>query len=423
VAELSKSAESVTERSQGAESVTERSQGVERKARRRPRPGMLLRWLVSLGGILTVFGGLHAYIAARLFVSPLWPAPWSVLGPVLVALLFVSLPVGMFMSRREPTPWTRALQWTAYVWLGAFGIVLSAVVAADLIGLVLQWTGVVQDSLALARGRALAVLGVSLPAVVYAFITARGLARVERVTVPVVGLGAGLNGLKVVQISDIHIGPTLDGRWLRRVVEQVNALKPDIIAVTGDLVDGHVEALRDEVQPLSELRAALGVFYVTGNHEYYHGGLAWVAEVARLRLTVLQNEHRVVERDGARLTVAGVTDHDAGHIIPAHACRPDVALAGAPEGVPRLLLAHQPRTALHVAQAGVAVDLQLSGHTHGGQVFPFMFFVKLQQPVISGLATIAGVRVYTHRGTGYWGPPLRLGPSPEIAELTLVTAV
>ncbi|MFP2910296.1 metallophosphoesterase, partial [Pyxidicoccus sp. 3LFB2] len=255
-----------------------------------------------------------------------------------------------------------------------------------------------------------------------AFVTARGRARVERLTVPVAGLGPGLSGLKVVQISDIHIGLTLDGRWLRRVVEQVNALKPDIVAVTGDLVDGFVEALRDEVKPLADLRAPLGVFYVTGNHEYYNDGPAWAAEVARLGLTVLQNEHRVVERGGARLTVAGVTDHDAGHVHPAHASRPDVALHGAPSGVPRLLLAHQPRSALDVARAGVAVDLQLSGHTHGGQVFPFMFFVKLQQPVVRGLATIAGVRVYTHRGTGYWGPPMRLGPAPEIAELTLVSA-
>ena len=398
------------------------SEGVERKAGPRVALGLLLRWLMSLGGILTVFGGLHAYIAVRLFVSPAPPAPWMYLGVATVALLFVSLPLGMALGRREPTGWTRTLQWTSFVWLGAFGIFISAVVAADLVGWVLKGTGMVEDGLALARGKALAVVGVALPAVAYAIVTARGRARVERLTVPVVGLGAGLSGLKVVQISDVHVGLTLDQRWLRRVVEQVNALKPDVVAVTGDMVDGTVEALRDEVTPLAELRAALGVFYVTGNHEYYNGGAAWAAEVARLGFTALQNEHRVVERDGARLVIAGVTDHDAGHIVPAHASRPDVALAGAPVGVPRLLLAHQPRSALQVARQGVAVDLQLSGHTHGGQMFPFMFFVKLQQPVVRGLATIAGVRVYTHRGTGYWGPPLRLGPAPEIAELTLVTA-
>ncbi|WP_426756506.1 metallophosphoesterase [Myxococcus sp. Y35] len=402
--------------------MAELTPGMEQEARPRMPLALVLRWLMSLGGILALMGGLHAYIAARLFVSPLLPMPWPLLGWVLVLLLFVSLPVGMAASRREPTFWTQALQWTSYVWLGAFGILLSAVVAADLVGLVLSWTGVVTDTLALARGKALAAVGVTVPAVVYAFITARGRAKVERLTVPVAGLAPGLSGLKVVQISDIHVGPTLDGRWLRRVVEQVNALQPDVVAVTGDLVDGTVDALRDEVKPLAGLRASLGVFYVTGNHEYYHGGPAWAAEVARLGLTVLQNEHRVVERDGARLTIAGVTDHDAGHIIPSHASRPELALHGAPQGVPRLLLAHQPRTALRVAESGVMVDLQLSGHTHGGQVFPFMFFIKLQQPVVRGLATIAGVRVYTHRGTGYWGPPLRLGPAPEIAELTLVPA-
>ncbi|HET9449305.1 MAG TPA: metallophosphoesterase, partial [Aggregicoccus sp.] len=203
-----------------------------------------------------------------------------------------------------------------------------------------------------------------------------------------------------------------------RVVAQVNALSPDLVAVTGDLVDGSVRALQQEVAPLAGLRAPLGVFYVTGNHEYYHGGEAWAAEVRRLGLTVLHNAHCVVERGGARLTVAGVTDYDAGRIDPGHASRPDLALAGAPEGVPRLLLAHQPRTA---AQAqGLGVDLQLSGHTHGGQMFPFMFFVRLQQPVVQGLKTLYGTRVYTSRGTGYWGPPLRLGPAPEITELTLV---
>ncbi|HZI09288.1 MAG TPA: metallophosphoesterase [Myxococcus sp.] len=402
--------------------MAELSESAKREPRPSVAPGVLLRWLMSLGVILTLLVGLHGYIAARLFVSPGWPAPWPGVGLAVVALLLLSLPAGMMVSRRVPTAWTQALQWTAYVWLGAFGIFLSAVVAVDVVGAVLGWTGVVADAGTLARGKALAVVGVALPAVVYAIFTARGRAKVERVTVPVAGLGPGLHGLKVVQISDIHVGPTLDRHWLQRVVEQVNALEPDVVAVTGDLVDGSVEALRDEVKPLAELRASLGVFYVTGNHEYYHGGPAWAAEVARLGLTVLQNEHRVVERGGARLTVAGVTDFDAGHMHPAHASRPDVALAGAPAGVPRLLLAHQPRTALRVAQAGVAVDLQLSGHTHGGQIFPFNFFVKLQQPVVSGLATVEGVRVYTHRGTGYWGPPLRLGPAPEIAELTLVSA-
>ncbi|WP_338023433.1 metallophosphoesterase [Archangium primigenium] len=382
-----------------------------------PVPGtMLLMLLVMLG----LVAGLHVYLGLRLIAAPALPAPWGALGWTALALGFFSLPAAMASTRMRSSWVEQVLHWGGMLWMGAFGLLLVATAAGDVVGWVWHLTGTAPEGVAWARLEALAVVGVVVPALAIAFRTARAPARVERVTVPVVGLGEGLSGLRVVQLSDIHIGPTLDRRFMRRVVAQVNALQPDLVAVTGDLVDGSVARLRDEVAPLADLEAPLGVYYVTGNHEYYHGGAAWSAEVARLGLTVLHNSHRVVERGGARLTVAGVPDLEGGRMDAEHACRPDVALAGAPEGVPRLLLAHQPRVALRAG--GLGVDLQLSGHTHGGQLFPFMAFVKLQQPVIQGLATVAGVRVYTHRGTGYWGPPLRLGPSPEIAELTLVRA-
>ncbi|WP_434781965.1 metallophosphoesterase [Corallococcus caeni] len=388
-----------------------------RRSRRSARaPGW--RWVLSLLLGLGLPTALHVYIGLRLFTAPGWPAPWAALGWGLLGLCYLVLLAGFRAARREPTGFSRAIQWGAYLWLGAFGVFLTAVLASDVVGAVLALSGTVTDMHALARGRAAAVLGTVVPAVAFAFVTARGRARVERTTVALQDLGPGLDGLRVVQLSDVHVGPTLDGVWLQRVVEQVNALEPDLVAITGDLVDGSVDQLRDQMTPLASLRAPLGVYYVTGNHEFYHGARAWMAEVARLGITVLTNEHRVVERGGARLVVAGVTDHDAGHIDPPLESRPDLALAGAPPDVPRLLLAHQPRTALSLE--GLRVDLQLSGHTHGGQIFPFMFFVKLQQPVVKGLATVAGTRVYTHRGTGYWGPPLRLGPAPEIAALTLV---
>ncbi len=387
---------------------------------RRPAGARNWRWGVSLLLGLGLPTLLHVYIGLRLFTAPGWPAPWAALGWGLLGLCYLVLLAGFRAARREATGFSRVIQWGAYLWLGAFGVFLTAVLASDVVGAALSLSGAVTDMHALARGRAVAVLGTALPAVAFAFVTARGKARVERTTVALRDLGPGLEGLRVVQLSDVHVGPTLDGVWLQRVVDQVNALEPDLVAITGDLVDGSVDPLRDQLTPLADLRAPLGVYYVTGNHEFYHGARAWMAEVSRLGLTVLTNEHRVVERGGARLVVAGVTDHDAGHIDPPLASRPDLALAGAPPDVPRLLLAHQPRTALSLE--GLRVDLQLSGHTHGGQIFPFMFFVKLQQPVVRGLATVAGTRVYTHRGTGYWGPPLRLGPAPEIASLTLVGA-
>ncbi|WP_430384425.1 metallophosphoesterase [Archangium violaceum] len=401
------------------------SNGTSVEPRRSDRPGrvpasLILRGILMLMTMMGLVAALHYYLGVRLVAEPGFAQPWAALGWAVLGLGFVSIPAAMVSTRMRPSWLEQVLHWGGMLWMGAFGLLLTATVAADVVGWVWRLAGSAPEAGVLARDKALGVVGVVVPAMLFAFRTARAPARVERVTVPVVGLGAGLSGMKVVQISDIHIGPTLDRSFMRRVVEQVNALKPDVVAVTGDLVDGSVTRLRDEVAPLAGLRAPLGVYYVTGNHEYYHGGAAWCAEVARLGLTVLNNTHRVVGRDGARLTVAGVTDLEGGRMDPAHACRPDVALAGAPQGVPRLLLAHQPRAAL--LARGLGVDLQLSGHTHGGQMFPFMAFVKLQQPVIQGMATIAGVRVYTHRGTGYWGPPLRLGPAPEITELTLVSA-
>ncbi|WP_224240060.1 metallophosphoesterase [Hyalangium gracile] len=403
--------------------MAESSQGLEREQHdgvplSQVPIGLIIRGMVAIVFVVGLVGGLHGYLGLRLVSEPNLGQPWEALGYAALALLFFSIPMGFVASRRRPTALNQALYWTSMLWLGTFGLLLTATLVADLLGAVWGLLGSAPDAQALARGKAAGVVAVVLPALAVAFLTARGRARVERLRIPVQKLGQGLHGVRVVQISDVHIGPTLDRHFLRRVVEQVNALEPDIIAVTGDLVDGSVRTLRDEVAPLSGLRAPLGVYYVTGNHEYYHGGAAWAAEVARLGLTVLHNEHRVIERSEARLVVAGVTDHEGGRMDPAHACRPDLALEGAPEDVPRVLLAHQPRTAF-LAQ-GLRVDLQLSGHTHGGQLFPFMFFVKLQQPVIRGLAHIAGIRVYTSRGTGYWGPPLRLGPAPEITELTLV---
>ena len=198
------------------------------------------------------------------------------------------------------------------------------------------------------------------------------------------------------------------------------------MAITGDLVDGKVSELAAHVAPLADLRSRHGTFFVTGNHEYYSGANAWIDELRRLGLTVLLNEHVVIARaDGAGqagtpLVLAGVTDFNAGHFDPAHRSNPAAALRGAPPGAVRVLLAHQPRSAAAAAEAGF--DLQLSGHTHGGQFFPWNFFVRFQQPFTAGLRKWENLWVYTSRGTGYWGPPKRFGAPSEITHLRLVTA-
>ena len=268
---------------------------------------------------------------------------------------------------------------------------------------------------------AVGVVALAVLSTAVGFFNARRRARVVSIDVPIDDLPAELDGLTIVQISDVHVGPTIKARYVDAIVDAVNRLEPDLIAVTGDIVDGSVAQLADHTQPLARLTARYGAFLVTGNHEYYSGAAQWIAEFERLGLRVLLNEHVVLEHNGARFIVAGVTDYSADRFDTAHRSDPAAALADAPGDVRiKLLLAHQPRTALAAAQAGYT--LQLSGHTHGGQFFPWNFFVRLQQPFTAGLAQLDALWVYTSRGTGYWGPPKRLGAPSEITRLRLVSA-
>jgi predicted MPP superfamily phosphohydrolase len=246
----------------------------------------------------------------------------------------------------------------------------------------------------------------------------RGRIAVKRVTVAVPKLAPGLDGFRIVQLSDVHVGQTIGKGFIEALVAQVNALQPDLIAITGDLVDGSVEHLADAVAPLAGLKARHGVFFVTGNHEYYSGVAEWLPFLTGLGIRVLRNERVAVGHDGMAFDLAGVDDWLAdglGH-------GPDLpkALAGRDPDRPVVLLAHQPRAIFEAARLGVA--LQLSGHTHGGQIFPFNFLVGLQQPYVSGLHRHGDCQIYVSRGTGYWGPPMRVGAPAEVTCIALVSA-
>jgi predicted MPP superfamily phosphohydrolase len=239
----------------------------------------------------------------------------------------------------------------------------------------------------------------------------------KRITLRFPNLPPGLEGFRIAQITDIHIGAPLNRAQLAAIVAKTNALGADMIALTGDLVDGSVKTFASEVASIADLTAPHGVYFVTGNHEYYSGHQAWCEEVARLGLTVLNNEHRIVDRGGARLLVGGVTDFTGGQFDPSHASDPKKALAGAAQHDFRLLLAHQPKSIPAAREAGF--DLQLSGHTHGGQFFPGPLFVGLFNPLAAGLGRFGKLQCYVSRGTGCWGPPFRVGAPPEITEITL----
>jgi hypothetical protein len=352
------------------------------------------------------------------------------------------MPLGLMARRLKSGTLTAVLTWAGLLFMGLFSTLLvltllrDGVLALALVpAVVAGFAGVDAAWLdPLQIGSAEAVPLLALSATLWGFWAARRTARVVQVDVPIAGLPATLHGFSVAQISDIHVGPTIRQAYVQRIVARVNALGADMVAITGDLVDGHVDDLRQHVAPLATLSSTHGTFFVTGNHEYYSGAHAWVDELRRLGIQVLMNEHRVlhheaghgagcatVDRDTEMVVVAGVADFSAHHFDESHRSDPAAAMAGAPAGARmRLLLAHQPRSAPAAASAGF--DLQLSGHTHGGQFWPWMHFVKFQQPFTAGLHRLADLWVYTNRGTGYWGPPKRFGVSSEITHLRLVPA-
>jgi predicted MPP superfamily phosphohydrolase len=241
---------------------------------------------------------------------------------------------------------------------------------------------------------------------------------VRRVEVTLDRLHRTQDGVTVVQLTDLHIGPTIGRGDLEAIVTATNALEPDLVAITGDLVDGSVAELRDAVAPLADLKARHGTFFVTGNHEYFSGAAQWVAEISRLGIRVLRNERVSIENKGAAFDLAGVDDASASRAgVPGHGEDLGRALAGRDPGRALVLLAHQPRTVLRAA--ALDVDLQLSGHTHGGQIWPFGALVRLQQHFLAGLHRHRDTQIYVSRGTGYWGPPMRLAAPAEITQIVL----
>jgi predicted MPP superfamily phosphohydrolase len=292
--------------------------------------------------------------------------------------------------------------------------------AADVIWLGLNFQALFtsfQPSLQLQKIFGITVLSLVGSVGTYALLNGVKFVRTRFVTVKLKKLPPKLDGLRIAHITDIHIGAMLGGDWLQRIVDRVNKLDADIVAITGDLVDGSVAELQAHVAPLAKLKAKHGVFFVTGNHEYYSGAAQWCEHVQSLGIEVLRNRHVSINAADTSIDVAGVDDWSSRHFSGGHNLAK--AVAGRDETKPLILLAHQPIT-MHEA-ASHHVDLQLSGHTHGGQIWPFNYLVYLQQPVSQGLFHYpnSDLQVYVSPGTGFWGPPMRLGTVAEISCITL----
>ena len=356
---------------------------------------------------------LHLYIGLRLLAP--FELPVQALGAAGLATLYAFMPKGW--SVRGRSRWSVLAPWIA---LGFLSWLLVLTLARELF-LLVSWLAL--DPATHAQWTFTSALGVLLltPLItLVGYFMARRVAPVRRIQVPLAGLAPELEGFTIAQISDVHVGPTIRRDFVEAMVDRVNGLQADMVAITGDVVDGSVRELAPHTEPLGRLESRHGTYLVTGNHEYYSGAQGWIREFRRLGAHVLLNEHVVLQRAGASVAVAGVTDYSAHHFDPRHRSDPHGAIAGAPEGAVRILLAHQPRSAHHAEQAGY--HLQLSGHTHGGQFWPWNFFVPLQQPFTAGLNRLGKLWIYINRGTGYWGPPMRFGIPSEITLIRLVRA-
>ncbi|MEU7697514.1 metallophosphoesterase [Streptomyces sp. NPDC039028] len=346
-----------------------------------------------------------------------WPLPVTLAATALFVLGLVGMPLAMARGHGRRQQDGAAIVgdsllggiWVLFTWSVLFGVLLRGALSLADVG----------DGQDRARIVTWAVLGATAVLLAWGSVEARRVPRVRRLDVELPRLGAGLDGTRVALITDTHYGPLDRARWSARVCETVNGLEADVVCHTGDIADGTAARRRAQAAPLGTVRATWGRVYVTGNHEYYSEAQGWVDLMDELGWEPLRNRHLLLERGGDALVVAGVDDVTAeASGLAGHRAHLAGALDGADPDLPVLLLAHQPKFIDRAAAHGV--DLQLSGHTHGGQIWPFHYLVGLDQPALAGLSR-HGTRtlLYTSRGTGFWGPPFRVFAPSEITLLVL----
>jgi predicted MPP superfamily phosphohydrolase len=374
---------------------------------------------------LSVFAALHYYVWRRLVVEPALPEPLRVALTTLLAALFFSVPFTFYAGRIASFRGRRLAALPGHVWLGVVFILATLLGATDvvrLLGSLLAWIAsdvpVSDPAERVASARLVASFVATAAALATALALRAGLGapRIKEVKVRLSRLPKALDGTTIVQVSDIHVGGATIGRkFVESMVDTINSLDPDVVAITGDLVDGSVRKLKEHVAPLEKINSRYGAYFVTGNHEYYSGVEPWCREISDLGIRVLRNERVSIGDADASFDLAGIDDHEARRFG-----RPpnlEQAVAGRDPTRELVLLAHQPRAGFEAERHGVG--LQLSGHTHGGQIWPWTYLVYLQQPIVAGLARIGQTQVYVSRGTGYWGPPLRLRAPSEITKIVL----
>jgi predicted MPP superfamily phosphohydrolase len=385
---------------------------------------------------------IYGYIGWRLILSLQLAFPWNLVSWSFLAIFFLST-ITIFLIRIFDInlSFKQHLDWINFTVLGFISLVFLFLLIRDF-GWILTSSAqkiykVVNSKILnneivhkpfdserrhfLIQSMNLGIIGLSLAATGYGFYEARRKSAIVEVDIPLINLPENFHGFRIVQFSDLHVGSTIKNGFVQTVVNQIKELKADMIVFTGDLVDGSVKGLTKDVEPLRELTAPYGKYFITGNHEYYSGVLDWCDKAKKLGFDVLNNENRTITKDNQKIILAGVTDVSGGNFIPEHASNPKKALSDGNNGSTKILLAHQPRSIFDASKTGY--DLQLSGHTHGGQMIPWQFLTRLAQPYMEGLHKHENTWIYVNKGTGYWGPPLRIGARSEISVLRLIKEV
>ncbi|WP_091669500.1 metallophosphoesterase [Amycolatopsis marina] len=374
---------------------------------------------------------VHVYLWRRLVRDTTRPGWARRAGTAVLVVLVLLLIAALALGTRTDPAVARWFAWPGYLWLAVFFYLLLILLVLEIPRLALRgWMrrgeetepggqGAESRKLSrrdvLSRGSAALAGVVSVGLVGYGTTVALGPPSITRFPITLRRLDPRVSGFRIALISDIHLGPILGRSFTQRIVDLVNAERPDAVAIVGDLVDGDVPALADATAPLADLRSTHGTFFVTGNHEYYVGYSQWVEHLPTLGITVLRNERTTINHNGGSFDLAGVNDATADQWQ--DAADVDRAMRGRDPQRAAVLLAHQPVDVQDAVRNDV--DLQLSGHTHGGQLTPFELAVSLQQGAVAGFYEIEGTKLYVTRGAGFWGPPVRIGAPPDITIIEL----
>ena len=375
---------------------------------------------------ITLLGIMHGYVGWKIFSGLNLNSSFAIIGIILLAILTLLpvLPI-LFRYNGYESSLLDKLSLIGYTSLGFFTLSFVAFLSKDLLfkvwGFISSFFSAdVKQQITLdldkreflEKSLSIGILSLIGPTTAYGFYSARKGPTIINQDIYLKNLPDSFENFTIAQISDLHVGPTIKKPYVVKVVNQISTINPDLIAITGDMVDGSIDYLRRDLEPLSQVVAKYGTYFVTGNHEYYSGAERWLDETDRMGFTNLVNDNKLITIKDQNIALAGVNDYRAHQIIPSHRSNPQAALKGINSKKVKILLAHQPSSIFQANEAGF--DLQISGHTHGGQFWPFTYPTKKANPYLSGLHNHNGTQIYVNSGTGYWGPPLRLGVTAEI---------